>query len=395
MTDAIQSHAKAGLAAVLLAVLAWSGEATAQNRPEPAPGDTLTSVRVRPDGSALFSVYAPEASAVSLGGTDIPNLGPSSAMRRLENGVWQTTVGPVPPGSYRYTFIVNGVSTVDPRNPATSESNANTWSLFHVPGAAYMDARDVPHGAVSEVYYQSKSLNRVRRMHVYTPPGYEKGKGKYPVFYLLHGAWDCDDSWSSVGRAGFILDNLIAEKKAVPMVVVMPAGHTGPFRFGAAGGPSQPAADPFLADFTDDIVPLVESRYRVLPGRQNRAIAGLSMGGAHTLAIGFSRLDRFAWIGVFSSGAFSTSPGAFGRQEGPTWEENHRAALDDPALKKGLRLVWFATGNEDFLLQTSRDTVDMLKKHGFAVEYTETGGGHTWINWREYLNVFAQRLFKQ
>lgn len=377
----------------VLACLAMS-QAFGQNRPEPAPGDTLTSVRVRPDGWALFSIYAPEASVVSLGGTDIPNVGPASAMRRLENGVWQTTVGPIPPGAYRYTFIVNGVSTVDPRNPATSESNANTWSLFHVPGADFMEARDVPHGAVSEVFYQSKSLGRVRRMHVYTPPGYEKGKGKYPVFYLLHGAWDCDDSWSSVGRAGFILDNLIAEKKAVPMIVVMPAGHTGPFRLGAAGGPSRPAADPFLADFTDDIIPLVESRYRVRPGRENRAIAGLSMGGAHTLAIGFSRLDRFAWLGVFSSGAFSTAPAAFGQRQGSDWEEDHRAVLDDPALKKGLRLVWFATGNEDFLLQTSRDTVDMLKKHGFAVEYAETGGGHTWINWREYLNTFAQRLFK-
>ncbi len=391
MTRTIRLHGKA----VFFVVLAWFGTAAAQNRPEPTPNDTLTSIRIQPDGRVCFSVYAPKASSVSLGGTDIPDVGPASVMNRKENGVWETTVGPVPAGAYRYVFIIDGVSVMDPRNPATSESNANTWSLFHVPGADFMDVRDVPHGAVSEVFYQSKSLGRVRRMHVYTPPGYEKGKGDFPVFYLLHGAYDCDDSWSSVGRAGIILDNLIAEKKAVPMVVVMPAGHTGPFRINAAGGTSRPPVDEFIADFTDDIMPLVESRYRIRPGRENRAIAGLSMGGAHTLAIGFSRLDRFAFLGVFSSGAFSTSPGAFGRQEGPTWEENHRAALDDPSLKKGLRLVWLATGKDDFLLQISRDTVGMLKKHGFDVDYRETAGGHTWINWREYLEEFSQRLFKQ
>jgi enterochelin esterase-like enzyme len=390
-----RSHRTDAFAAALLVFIVWFGTAAAQNQPEPTPNDTLTSVRVQPDGRVRFSLYAPKASAVTLGGTDIPNPGPAAVMTRREDGVWETKVGPVPAGAYRYCFIVDGVSVIDPRNPATSESNANTWSLFRVPGADFMETLDVPHGAVSEVFYHSKSLGRVRRMHVYTPPGYEKGKGAYPVFYLLHGAYDCDDSWTSVGQAGFILDNLIAEKKAVPMVVIMPAGHTGPFRFGSAGGgTSRPSVDDFIRDFTEDIIPLVESRYRVKTDRAHRAIAGLSMGGAHTLAIGFSALDRFAWLGVFSSGAFSTSPGAFGRQEGPTWEENHRAALDDPSLKKGLRLVWFATGKDDFLLQISRDTVDMLKKHGFDVEYSETAGGHTWLNWREYLNEFSQRLFK-
>ena len=136
---------------------------------------------------------------------------------------------------------MDGVSVIDPRNPSTSESNSNTWSLVYVPGSDFMDTKDVPHGAVAEVTYYSKSLQRFRRMHVYTPPGYESGEGKYPVFYLLHGAFDCDDSWTSVGRAGFILDNLIAAGKAKPMVVVMPAGHTvrpvpRPARLAAAHG---------------------------------------------------------------------------------------------------------------------------------------------------------------
>src|SRR5205085_6584849 len=180
---------------------------------------------------------------------------------------WEVTLDKVNPGAYRYNFNVDGVTVIDPRNPLTSESNENTWSLVYVPGADFMDTKDVPHGAVAEVTYQSSALNRARRMHVYTPPGYELGKGSYPVFYLLHGASDSDDSWSSVGRAGFILDNLIAAKKSKPMIVVMPAGHTRPFGRGvpasrAQGGPpragTQPPPDEFVQDFVTDIMPYVE-----------------------------------------------------------------------------------------------------------------------------------------
>jgi enterochelin esterase-like enzyme len=162
-------------------------------------------------------------------------------------------------------------------------------------------------------------------MHVYTPPGYESGEGKYPVFYLLHGAMDCDDSWSSVGRAGFILDNLIAAKKAKPMVVVMPAGHTGPFTFGRGGLPM----DEFVQDFNGDILPYVEKNYRVHTDRQNRAIAGLSMGGAHTLSIAIPQLEKFAYIGVFSSGVFGIAGGGRGgpaAPSGPSWEEQNKGS---------------------------------------------------------------------
>ncbi len=143
-----------------------------------------------------------------------------------DDGVWEITLGPVDPGAYRYLFNVDGVNVVDPRSPAISESNANVWSVVYVPGSDFMDTKDVPHGAVAAVYYDSTTLGRTRRMHVYTPAGYESGDKKYPVFYLLHGASDSDDSWTSVGRANFILDNLIAAGKAKPMIVVMPAGHT-------------------------------------------------------------------------------------------------------------------------------------------------------------------------
>jgi enterochelin esterase family protein len=241
-----------------------------------------------------------------------------------------------------------------------------------------MDTRDVPHGAVAEVYYPSTVLGRARRMHVYTPPGYQSGGGRYPVFYLLHGAGDSDDSWSTVGRAGFILDNLIASGRAEPMIVVMPAGHTG-----TSGG----AANEFEREFAADIKPYVEENYRVQTSRARTAIAGLSMGGAQTLEIAFSDLDEYGYVGVFSSGVFDV-------RESSDWEKGHEAALSDASLRRGLELVWFSTGRDDRLLDVTKATVGLLEKHGFDVTFEESTGGHTWINWREYLNEFAPMLFR-
>jgi enterochelin esterase family protein len=270
------------------------------------------------------------------------------------------------------------------------------------------DTRQVPHGAVAAVTYYSTALKRNRRMHVYTPPGYEAGTAKYPVFFLLHGAGDSDEAWTSVGRAGIILDNLIAAKKAKPMIVVMPAGHTnGPNPGVGAPAPAQPAAagqpDEFTRDFTTDIQPYIDSHYRVLTGRQNRAIAGLSMGGSQTLNIAIPHLDQFAYIGVFSSGILGG--GGRGRGAAPAagtpappfgeaWEKQNLAMLDNAALKKGLKLVWFSTGKDDGLITTSRATVDLLKKHGFDAQFHESPGAHTWLNWRNYLVEFTPQLFQ-
>jgi enterochelin esterase-like enzyme len=352
----------------------------------------VISPEVSSDRCVTFRILAPKAEAVLLSGGDIPDVGRGKAMIKDANGVWEVKLGPIVPGAFRYNFNVDGVSVIDPRNPSTSESNNNTWSLVCVPGSDFMDTKDVPHGAVAEVTYYSKSLQRFRRMHVYTPPGYELGQGKYPVFYLLHGASDSDDAWTSVGRAGFILDNLIADRKAKPMIVVMPAGHTSRFR----SGRSPSTADEFVQDFRNDIRPYIETHYRVHADRQHRAIAGLSMGGGQTLNIAFSNLEGFAYVGVFSSGIFGiTGRGRGGAPvQGPTWEEQHKEVLDNAELKKGLKLVWFATGKEDFLVETSRATVEMLKKHGFDVAYKETAGAHTWLNWRQYLIDFAPQLFQ-
>jgi enterochelin esterase-like enzyme len=372
-------------AATLLTALMFNSAAQAQ----PRGGPRVVSPELA-DGKVSFRILAPKAASVRLTGSDIPAIGRGLDLTKNEEGVWELTLE-VAPGYYRYKFEVDDVPVIDPRNPATSESNATAWSLVGVPGAAWMDTRDVPRGGVVEVTYYSTALKKFRRMHVYTPPGYERGEGKYPVFYLLHGAGDSDDSWTSVGRAGFILDNLIADRQAKPMVVVMPAGHTGAFNFGGA----RPTVDEFAQDFLNDLLPYVEANYRVHTDRGQRAMAGLSMGGGQTLNIGIPHLEKFGYLGVFSSGVFGIvpRPGA-PAPEGQSFEERHRTILDDAPLKEGLKLLWFATGKDDFLVETSRATVEMLKKHQFDVVYRETEGAHTWIVWREYLREFAPQLFK-
>lgn len=373
---------------------AAASAARAQDRGGPRPPQ-FGSPEVATERKVTFRIHAPKAESVRLASSDLPNLAAGSAMKKGENGVWETTIGPVPAGAYRYSFNVDGLAVIDPRNPSTSESNSNTWSLAYVPGSDITDTKDVPHGAVAEVTYYSKSLKRFRRMHIYTPPGYEKGEGKYPVFYLLHGATDSDASWSTVGRAGFILDNLIASGKAKPMIVAMPMGHTGAFQFGGTGNSFNRQMDEFADDFTNDLKPYVESHYRVIADKAHRAIAGLSMGGAQTLNIAIPHLADYGHVGVFSSGIFGIAGGFGNSAPNKQWEETHKAILDDPELKKGLRLVWFGCGKEDFLVQTSKATIKMLESHKFDVVSRESDGGHTWLNWRDYLAEFAPKLFNE
>ncbi len=381
-----------------LAAISFSSVAPAQapgraGRGPQAPA--VVSPEIQTDGHVTFRIFAPEAQSVRLTGSDIPGNLQGAAMTKTDNGVWEVTLGPIDPGAYRYNFNVDRVSVIDPRNPSVSESNTNVWSMFYIPGADFMDTKDVPHGAVSAVTYYSTVLKKFRRMHVYTPPGYQTGQGKYPVFYLLHGAGDCDESWTSVGRAGFIIDNLIAAKQAKPMVIVMPAGHTT--TTGGFVGPAN-AQEDFVNEFMTDIMPYAETHYRIQTDRRRRAIAGLSMGGTQTLSIAVPHLDKFAYIGVFSSGLIGGLIPAAG--SGPAanpmaaWQDLHKAQLDNAAAKKGLKLFWFSTGSDDGLIATSRNTVEMLKIHGFNVVFKESPGAHTWINWRNYLDEFAPQLFQ-
>ena len=418
------------LAVTVLSLAAWGREAAAQP-PAAAPDRPATpqaqsgrppavvSPELQADNRVTFRIYAPNASSVFLNAGDLPPVtftppgatpvpqtpgAPGATVfTRGENGVWEfTTATPAPPGAFRYAIMVDGVRTLDPVNTRLSESNTNNWSLFFVPGIELEEIRDVPHGAVAEVFYASSVLKATRRMHVYTPPGYEAGNQKYPVFYLLHGAGDNDDAWTSVGRAGFILDNLIAAGRAVPMIVVMPAGHQPPqgaAATGAAAALAPSGINRFTQELVDDVMPYVERRYRTLADRPHRAIAGLSMGGSQTLDIAFRHLARFAYIGVFSSGATlgggrGAAPGATPAPPPPDWEAVHLADLDNTGLKQGTRLIWLATGVDDRLIAATRTTVEVLKKHGFQPEFKETPGAHTWLVWRDYLREFAPRLFR-
>jgi enterochelin esterase family protein len=374
-----------------MAVPMLSAQQKKQNQPP-----RVQSPEVSKDRKLVFRVLAPKASQVRLVSSDIPDLGQQGTdLKKDDQGIWSGTVGPVPAGSYRYAFNIDGVTATDPRNIETSESNAMLWSVVHVKGSDYFDQKETPKGALSQIWYPSKTLKKNRRMHVYTPPGYLQSSEKLPVFYLLHGASDSDHSWTSVGRAHVILDNLIASGKAKPMIVVMPNGHTGTFTFGGSTRPSfEEQMQQFAREFATDIRPYVETNFRTLSGRTHRAIAGLSMGGAQTLDIAFENLADFGYVGVYSSGIFGIAGGFGGAAPNTQWEERRKSILDDASKKNGLKYFWFATGKRDFLLQTTKATVDMFKKHQFPVEYKETSGGHTWLEWRDYLVDFAPKLFR-
>ena len=343
--------------------------------------DTLTSPVVGADGAVTFRLFAPKATAV-LVRSEGPAPFADQPLVKGDSGVWSLTAK-VPADLYIYWYDVDGVAVADPRNNRPRVNMSTVRSLLEVPGAAseFFAERAVPHGQVAAVHYQSQALGVPRRMHVYTPAGYATSGQRYPVFYLLHGGGDNDLSWLMAGRANFILDNLIAAGKAKPMIVVMPAGHVPP----SPGG--TPAPDAFARDLLTDVVPYVERNYRTLPGRDNRAIAGLSMGGQQTLNVGLTNLDKFSQLGVFSSGWF-------GQDGAATFARNNPTLLADPKLNDRIRLFWLATGKDDFVMPSTKASLAMLDRHKVKYSYKETEGGHTWPNWRAYLNEFAPLLFR-
>ena len=378
----------AGASGVILisSVVAYGAGAQGVPRPPATPNETLVSPEVSQDRRVTFRIYAPKASEVTLSG-DWMAWSRTERLTKDDRGVWSVTVGPLAPDVYTYWFVVDGVRVIDPRNREVKEGVAGLESVVEVPGkeAQFLSIQPVPHGEVRTVWYASSSLGIMRRMHVYTPPGYERTRRRYPVLYLLHGGGDTDATWSTVGRAGFILDNLLAEGKAKPMLIVMPAGHV-PGRPGSRMG-AGPEGDPFTQDLLADIIPYVEAHYRVSAKPEHRALAGLSMGGVQTLNIGLTNLDKFGYLGVFSSGWFPAALEEF--------QSKHRALLDDPKTKERLRLFWIAVGKEDQLAY--RNTQSMLRvfdQHGIRYTYHESPGGHTWSNWRHYLSELAPLLFR-
>ncbi|MCU1259618.1 MAG: putative esterase, partial [Bryobacterales bacterium] len=262
---------------------------------------TKPSYEVHPDRTVTLELKAPQATDVKLSGDFTKGAQP---MEKAADGLWTITVGPLDPAIYSYTFAIDGVRDIDPVNPMVQLGDRAASSMFEVPGdkPAPYDITPVTHGTVHINWYESKSLGVPRSMYVYTPPGYEEGKTKFPVLYLLHGSGDTEAGWVTIGRANLILDNLIAQGKAKPMIVAMPYGR--PLQDVAFGPGKQPAPDrsAFTKELLEDVIPFVEKSYRASAKPADRAIAGLSMGGGQALQIGFTHLDTFRYIGVFSMG---------------------------------------------------------------------------------------------
>jgi enterochelin esterase-like enzyme len=394
---------KGSLAFGLAAVLAvTSPNANAQMpRREPTPNDTLKSVEVLPDSKVTFRIYAPKASEVSLTGDWIAQgLGGGGSLSKDERGVWTLTVGPLPPDFYSYTFHVDGVRTVDPLNAMIKQGVSSLESMFLLPGqeAAYADNQPVPHGTIRQLWYHSSTLGVQRRAHVYTPPGYDHGQEPLPVFYLLHGGGDEDSGWSTIGRAGFIVDNLLAAGKAKPMIVVMPNGSLprpeglpsiapGTTPSPEALAAREAAQGRFTNELMNDVAPLVEKSFRVRPGREDRAIAGLSMGGGQTLRVFTTYPDRFGYVAIWSAGIGGQSAADFERRNAEFLKQAAR-------INEQVKLVSISVGDKDFALNGSRSLETALKAHGIKHEFNLSAGGHTWINWRHYLRDLVPRLFR-
>lgn len=372
-------------------VLISSWSMPQQAKPLPAaqtPPPALVTPEVHSDNTVTIRFRAPNAQEVSLrreGTTDpLP-------MQKDESGVWSVTTPALAPDYYGYSIIVDGQRTIDPYNSLLKPNLLATENMVHVLGPPSLpwELNDVPHGEVHHHFYRSAVANDDRDYYVYTPPGYDPAaKTKYPVLYLLHGYSDDASGWSAVGRANVILDNLIAQGKAKPMIVVMPLGYgtMEMIRVGWGGIMNHPEVrEQNLTKFREalltEVMPKVEREYRVNSDRKSRAIAGLSMGGSESLMTGLNNLDKFAWIGAFSSGGL------------PETFEKDFPSLDSKANQQ-LKLLWIACGTEDRLITANRNLRDWLKQKGINHTDIETPGMHTWMVWRRNLVEFAPLLFR-
>jgi enterochelin esterase-like enzyme len=364
---------------LLLAIPLW-----AQTTPAPAPPK---SPDVQTDRSIIFRFRAPNAKEVLLsreGTTRIP-------MTRDEQGVWSVQTEPLEPDYYGYSFVADGVTLSDPNHSLLKPNLLNVQSMVHVPGPPSLpwEIAEVPHGVVEHRFYKSAIIGDQRDYYVYTPPGYDPAaKVQYPVLYLFHGFSDDASGWTAVGRANVILDNLIAQGKARPMLVVMTLGYGAPevVERGGSGlrDPDLRATnyDRFRDALFTEVMPAIEKSYRVSKDRRSRAVAGLSMGGAESLYVGLNALDRFAYIGSFSAGgSVEDYPRTF-----PSLDAKSNAQI---------RLLWIACGTEDRLIEPNRKFRDWLTSKGVDHVDIETPGMHTWMVWRRNLAAFAPLLFQE
>ena len=362
-------------------------------------GQQITSPEINDDNTVTFRIEAPNATAVKIAGDWMPAQGwipGSEDMEKGEKGIWTYTTEPLDPELYSYTFLIDGFRTIDPNNAFVVRDIASLMNIFIIGGGKgdLYSVNDVPHGTVIRRWYDSPGLGRDRRITIYTPPGYENSETKYPVLYLLHGAGGDEEAWITLGRATQIIDNLIAKGESNPMIVVMPNGNV--IQEAAPGEGSRGFYKPqFMVPNTmdgqyeasfPDIINFVENNYRVLTGKANRAIAGLSMGGFHSLHISRYYPNTFDYVGLFSAAIL------------PNQDVSHEVYNDiEGTLKRqkenGYKLYWIGMGKDDFLYQSGVEYRAKLDSIGMDYVYRESEGGHIWKNWRVYLTEFVTLLF--
>ena len=363
---------------------------------QPPRGPFVISPRVHADKKVTFSYLAPSAKQVLLGGSQFGAA--QVPMTKDSVGIWSVTVGPVQPDIYPYSFVVDGVTVMDPANVDFFPNERFKASLVDIPGdtALIHSMQDVPHGTVTYEYYPSVE-GSTGSLVVYTPPGYDKATSKnYPVFYLISGTTDTEEVFFKVGRTNLILDNLIAERKAVPMIIVMPYGNPMA-RIAEQTGKAKPAdivsrdgedaikrAKLFETDLITNVIPYVEKNYRVIKNRDSRAIGGFSRGGGQTLRTAFGNMDKFSWICCYSA-YLST----------PEMESSFKNVYANPeSTNKELKLLWVSVGKEDFLYKSTVEFIDFLKSKNINHRTLITPGGHTWMNVKIYVAQTAQLLFQ-
>jgi enterochelin esterase-like enzyme len=378
--------------AVMLATTAAAQEVGARRT-----GAPVTSPEVATDRRVTFRLLAPEAKAVTVSG----DFGSDAGMRKGEDGVWSATVGPLDPEMYVYYFTVDGVRLTDPNNPQvkTGYVTTTTTSLVTVPGngPAFYDVQDVPHGEIRTLLYNSRSNGVTRELNVYVPPGYDQVRNRrYPVLYLLHGFANDHHSWHRYGRANDILDNLLAKGATAPFLVVMPLGYGGAQVNGdgtgiASEGSGGIRGDPALyeRDLLEDIIPMVDGKYRTIPDRKQRAVVGFSMGGGQAGRYGLRHLETFSTVGIMSAGL-----GGGGNAAAPGGDPVAALAADPAKANKQIDLLWIACGKDDAAMKGAMALHEALGKAGIEHTFLETEGAHHWRVWRRYLRDLAPLLFK-
>lgn len=366
------------------------------------PNNTrLKSPEILSDNSIIFRIKATDASSVQVVGTWARDFKPVPMVKN-DSSIYEVKIGPLSSDMYEYRFILDGVPILDPNNNAVTRDGSIIENRLLVPGQLgdLLAVQDVPHGNVTAVWYPSPTLGAQRKMFVYTPPGYEQSKQKYPVMYLLHGGGGDEEGWINRGRANYMLDNLIASKQAVPMIIVITNGNpetvAAPLeRPLTMNSPETPgiggmASMRFEQSLVKDVVPFIEKNYRVIADADQRAITGFSMGGYQTQNITNNNPTMFKYIGVMSMGLFSS----FRNRPNTDYDKSKHVDQLKALVAAKPKYYWIGIGKNDFLYETVTNLRTLYDEVGLKYTYRETEGSHTWKEWRLYLSELAPKFFK-